>query len=354
MQPYWATHFLLPDQEHPNAQAIGEALEHAREGLAMLAGCDPFEIVFTDGGTAANNLAILGQLRTQEPGHVLLSVLEHGSVQAAASHLRTVGWDVETFPCDDEGLVDPDQVASRMRSDTRLVCLQAANPVLGTIQPVREVADLCHSHGVPLHCDATQMFGKLPVDAGQLRADTVAVSGHKFYGPKGTGAIYIRRGLQLTPVQYGEPREMGLQVGAGNVPGFVGLGSAAALASRCSGDVADNLTELRQRLVDGLKKVVQPAPIVLCEDSPRLPNTVAIEMPGEAKRLQRAARQLVVATARSNDPPDATTSALRAIGRSDSQIGRTICVSLGWTTTRDQIDRAVEMLAEAWDRLALP
>tara|TARA_R110002049_G_scaffold285698_2_gene466800 strand:+ start:5443 stop:6561 length:1119 start_codon:yes stop_codon:yes gene_type:complete len=352
MQPYWATHFLLPGQEHPNAQAIGEAMEHAREGLALLAGCDPFEIVFTDGGTSANNLAILGQLQTQQPGHLLVSVLEHESVHAAAAHLGSKGWHIETFPCSVDGVIDPDHVASKMRDDTRLVCLQAANPVLGTIQPVRELADLCHRRGISLHCDATQMFGKLPVDVEQLRADTVSISGHKFYGPKGTGAVYVRRGLQLAPIQYGEPREMGLQSGAGNVPGYIGIGAAASLASRCSGDVADNLTEVRERLIEGLRAVVQPLPIALCEDAPRLPNTVAIEMPGEAKRLQRSARQLVMATARSNDPPDAITRVLRAIGRTDSQIGRTLCISLGWTTSRDQVDRSVEMLAEAWDGLA--
>ena len=352
MQPYWATHFLLPGQEHPHAQAIGEAMEHAREGLAMLTGCDPFEVVFTSGGTAANNLAILGQLRPQEPGHLLLSVLEHESVRATAIYLQKLGWDVESFPCDEDGVVDPDDVADRFRSDTRLVCLQAANPVIGTIQPVRETADRCHNHGISLHCDATQMFGKVPVDVVQMRADTVSISGHKFYGPKGTGAIYVRRGLQLSPIDHGEPREMGLQAGAANTPGFIGLGAAAALASRCSSDVTDNLTELRERLIKGLAQNISPDPIVLCEGAPRLPNTIAVEMPGDANRIQRSARQLVMSTARSDDPPDAVTSALRSIGRSESQIGRTVCISLGWTTSRDQIDRSIELLAEAWDRVA--
>jgi cysteine desulfurase len=117
--------------------------------------------------------------------------------------------------------------------------------------------------------------------------------------------------------------------------------------------VTDNLTELRERLIEGLRAVMDPAPIVLCEDTARLPNTLALQMPGEAKRIQRSARQLVMATAQSEDPPDAITIALRAIGRSDSQIGRTLCMSLGWITSRDQIDRSVEMLAEAWDGLSV-
>ncbi len=131
------------------------------------------------------------------------------------------------MPCGKNGLVDPDYFGSRIRPQTQLACVQLANPILGTIQPVREIADICHNRGVPLHCDATQAFGKMPVDVGQLRADTVAISGHKFYGPKGSGAIYVRRGLQLSPISYGEPREMGLRPGAENIPACIGLGAAA-------------------------------------------------------------------------------------------------------------------------------
>ncbi len=349
MQPYWATHFMLPGQEHPHAKAISEALEHAREGLALLAGCDPFELVFTCGGTEANNLAVLGNLARKEVGHVLVSELEHDSVLGAALSLESRSWEIEMVPCQENGVVDPEQFASRLREDTRLACLQLANPVLGTLQPVREVADICHNRGVSLHCDATQAFGKMPVDVTRLRADTVAISGHKFYGPKGSGAIYVRRGLHLSPIAFGEPREMGLRPGTENIPGCVGLGAAASLAGRCSSDAADSLCELRDHLVTGLSNVVSPQPLTLCEDSPRLPNTVAIEMPGDAKPIQRAARKLVVATAQSGCPPDEFTRVLRAIGRSDAQIQRTIRISLGWTTSREQVDRAVDLLAEAWD-----
>ncbi|TWU35064.1 Cysteine desulfurase [Novipirellula artificiosorum] len=352
MQPYWMTHFLLPDQEHAHAQAVGEALEQARESVAGLVGCESFEIVFTSGGTEANNLAILGLLtspahRNESPGHVLVSQLEHDSVTAAARSLEAAGIEVEMIPCEPEGVIDPDRVKSMLRDDTRLVCLQLANPVLGTIQPVREVADLCHNQGVRLHCDATQVFGKLSVDTTRLRADTIAISGHKFYGPKGIGAIYVRRGLHLSPIAYGEPREMGLRPGAENVPACIGMGAAANLASRCAGEVSDNFSELSARLLKGLQSSLSNEPILLAEDAPRIPNTLAIEMPREVSRIRRAARQLVFATAQSTEPPDEITRALKAIGRTDAQIGRTLRISLGWTTSRDQVDRAVGMLAEA-------
>ncbi|MEM0925775.1 MAG: aminotransferase class V-fold PLP-dependent enzyme, partial [Planctomycetota bacterium] len=241
MQPYWATHYLLPGQEHAHAFAVSEALERARESIAEMAGCESFEIVFTSGGTEANNLAILGLLGTVEPGHVLVSQLEHESVLGPLRGLRDPRWEIETIPCESDGTVEPLTVEAMLREDTRLVCLQGANAIVGTIQEVREVADRCHNRGICLHCDATQMFGKIPVDLRQLRADTVAISGHKFYGPKGAGAIYVRRGLKLDPITFGEPREMGLRPGAENIPGCIGLGAAAELAHRYCSQANDQL-----------------------------------------------------------------------------------------------------------------
>ena len=349
MQPYWMTHFMLPTQEHSHAQAVGEALENAREGLAAMAGCQPFETVFTSGGTESNNLAILGITQESVPGHLLIGSLEHDSVQRTAQQLRSRGWDVESVPSGPNGVIAPDAVESRLRDNTRLACFQLANPILGTIQPIREIADLCHNRGVHLHCDATQAFGKIPVDVAQLRADTASISGHKFYAPKGSGAIYVRRGLNLPAIMHGEPREMGVRPGAENVPGCVGLGAAAGLAARCTSDASATLYELREHFINGLKSTLDPSPIILCEDALRLPNTVAVEMPAGAKQIQRSARQLVFGTARSESPPDEMTRALRAIGRTDSQIGRTLHFSLGWTTSREQIERAIELLADACD-----
>ncbi|MCA9140807.1 MAG: cysteine desulfurase [Planctomycetales bacterium] len=351
MQPYWSTHYMLPGQEHAHAHAVGEALESARESIAAMAGCESFEIVFTSGGTEANNLAILGLLGAAQPGHVLVSQLEHESVLGPLSGLptRNPRWSIETIPCDASGLIDPKMVESMLRPDTRLVCLQGANAITGTIQPVREVADRCHNRGICLHCDATQLFGKIPVDVKHMRADTVAISGHKFYGPKGSGAIYVRRGLQLDPITFGEPREMGLRPGAENIPGCIGLGAAAGLAERCCVDANNQMSELRDHFVTQLTAQMSRPPIVLCQDSPRLPNTVAVEMPSEAKRVHDSARELAVATAQSMSPPDEFTRTLRAIGRSDSQIGRTLRVSLGWTTSNEQVERAAELIAEAFD-----
>lgn len=340
---------MLPGQQHSQAQAVAEALEHAREGVAGMVGCDSFEIVFTGGGTEANNLAILGSLIGKPPGHLITSVLEHDSVQMALESLTGSGWELEVIECGPDGVLDPDDVASRLRDDTRLVCLQHTNPVLGTVQPVGQVVQRCRGRGVPVHCDTTQSFGKMPVDVNHLGVDTAAISGHKFYGPKGSGAVYVRRGVALAPILYGESREMGCRPGPENIPACIGLGAAASLAGRCCGDAADSLSRLRDRLINGLRQVISPAPVVLCEESPRLPNTATLEMPCDAQQIQRSARQLVLATAQSGSPPDEFTRCLLAIGRNESQIGRTLRLSVGWTTSRESIDRTVQLLAEACD-----
>lgn len=348
---------MLPTQSHAHASAVAEAIESARDRVGALLGADPFELVFTSGGTEANNLAILGSTdpatgaaKTPPSGrapHLLVASIEHESVLLSAQHLSRMGWDVESVPCDPDGLVDVEQFAARVRPTTRLACLQLANPVLGTIQPVRELADFCHGRGVRVHCDATAAVGKVPVDAAALRVDTLAISGHKMYGPKGCGVLYVRRGLGLQPTLHGEPREMGLRAGSENVPGIVGLGAAAYLAHRCVHEAAITMAERRQQLIDGLREVIGPELEILAEGIDGLPNTVSVQMPTDAKRIQRAARQLVVASAQSDQPPDEMTRVLQAIGRSDKQIGRTLRLSVGWTTSQDQVERAINLLAEA-------
>jgi cysteine desulfurase len=349
MAPYWIEHFLLPCQQHPRAHAIAESLESARESVAAMVGCEAFEIVFTGGGTEANNLAILGGVAKHSPGHVLVSAIEHESVCEAAASLAAAGWHIETVPCRPDGRIDPQRVNDSLRPDTRLVCLQAANPVLGTLQPVREVADLCHNRGIAVHCDATQVFGKIAEPVIALRADTVAISGHKFYGPKGCGALYVRRGFPIDPILFGELREMGLRPGAENIPGWIGLGAAAMLVHRCADQAAESMTRLRDRLADGLRDAIDPAPEVLCETSPRLSNTLAIRWSADAREIQRLTREIIFATAMSASPADEMTRCLHAVGHDPAEIAQVARLSIGWTTSEEQIDRVVQRLANAME-----
>jgi len=349
MAPYWTEHFLLPGQQHPRAHAVAESLEYARECVAAMVGCDAFEIVFTGGGTEANNLAIFGGVAQHKAGHVLVSALEHESVYEAAASLSSRGWIVEGVPCGQDGRTDPDRVNELLRPETRLVCLQLANPVLGTLQPVREVADICHNRGIAVHCDATQAFGKLDESVISLRADTVAISGHKFYGPKGAGALYVRRGFPIRPIHFGESREMGVRPGAENIPAWIGLGAAAMLAHRCAAQASLSMVRLRDRLAAGLAAAIDPPPRVICASSPRLSNTLTIELPAEVSAIQRSARELIFATAMTASPPDEMTRCLMAIGESRQNVARIARFSMGWTTSEEQIDRSIELLAGAID-----
>lgn len=363
---------MLPSQSHVHASAVSEAIEHAREGVSLLLGCDPFEVVFTSGGTEANNLGVLGAAmicraggstedlipafpcnRDETPPHALFAETEDESVLAAAKQLRQLGWKTETVPCNELGVFSVSAFESRFRDSTRLACLQLANPVLGTIQPVRELADRCHNRGIRVHCDGTAAVGRIPVDVNQLRVDTLSLTAHKIYGPKGVGALFVRRGLDLHPITFGESREMGLRSGSENVPGIIGLGAAASLTARCVDEAQATLSELCERLIDGLRATLDGRITVLSEHCERVPNTIAIEMGCEARRLQKAARHVVVASAQSNSPPCEVTRVLRAIGRTEKQIGRTVRFSVGWTTSREQIDKTVDLLAEASECLSI-
>jgi cysteine desulfurase len=370
MQPFWMEHFLLPTQGHPNCQIVADSLERAREGVAELIGCDAFEVVFTSGGTEANNIAILGLASRVAVGHLLVSAIEHDSVWNSAHALAHEGWDIEVVPVGSDGVVNPVELEGRLRSTTRLVCLQGVNGVLGRVQPVREVADLCHSRGIPIHCDATQMAGKLPIQVHALRADSLAISGHRFYGPKGSGALYVRRGYGLAPLQYGEPRELGLRPGTENIAGWIGLGAAAKLAARCVDEAAAKLACLRDRFLVRCKETIENAPweLALSPSSltaqsstirsfeeratlgfDNLPNTLILEWPREIGSLAKAAKGVIVGMPRASNPADEITRCLAAVGLPPERINRCMRLSFGWTTSEEQIDRGVEILAEAWD-----
>ena len=348
MEPFWTEHFLLPHQGHRGCQAVADALERAREQVAEMVGSEAYEIVFTGGATEANNLAIRGTTLQYPNGHIIVSQLEHDSVWHTAIGLREAGWTVDLVHPDQHGVLAVETIEDLLRPDTRLVCLQAVNAVLGTFQPVREVADICHSRGIPVHCDMSQVFGKSPLRVQDLRADTAAISGHKLYGPKGVGALYVRRGLQLFPVSSGESGEMGLRPGSENVPGWIGLGAAARLASRASVEATSRLQELRDRFLTQISEQLDGRVHLVCGENPnRLANTALIRLPGDANKIVRMARQLVLALPRSAAPADEITRCLRAVGASDREIASCCRVSVGLTTSQEQIDRAADLLAEA-------
>ena len=241
-----------PSSLHGAGAAAHEAIEEARESVAALFVASPDEIVFTGGGTEADNLAVLGLARAaKEKRHVVISAVEHAAVREAAHHLQSSGYEVEMLGVDETGLVDPEELAATLRPDTALAAVVWANNEVGTVQPVGELANICARKGVPFHTDAVQVAGRLPIDVGVVAASTVAISSHKLYGPQGVGALYVRDGIDVEPIAFGGGQERGLRNGTQNVAGIVGFGVAAWLAKEELEERSWREKELRDAVISG-------------------------------------------------------------------------------------------------------
>lgn len=355
MAPFFGEDYGNPSASHPLGRAAHEAVKDARTRVAHLLGARADEIVFTSGGTEANNLALLGacwQPPNVTRGHLVISALEHPSVVEPARFLERLGFQVSVVGCDARGRIDPGDVASQLRSDTRLVSIMHANNEIGTVQPIREIADICRQRGVPLHCDAAQSIGKLPVRVDELGVDLLSVAGHKLYAPKGVGALYVRRGTALEPWLRGSGQEAGLRSGTENVPYLVGLGMAAELAEEHFGEEQQRLADLRDRLEQRLRDAI-PGLTINGAGAPRLPNTSSVNFPevvGAA--LLQAAPEICASTgAACHSTSTALSATLRAIGLAP-EIGRGVVrLSLGRFSTERDVDRASDLLSEAWLRL---
>jgi cysteine desulfurase len=284
LQPYLAGDFGNPSSSHHFAAAPARALHAAREQVAALIGADPAGIVFTGSGSEANNLAIRGTVLAH-PGrrrHVITQATEHPAVLGTCRALQRLhGVELTILPVDRHGLVDPADLAAAITPHTALVSIMLANNETGTLQPLAELARIAHAHGVPLHSDAAQAVGKIPVDVGELGVDLLTVVGHKMYAPKGIAVLHVRPGLTLESVVYGGGQEHGLRAGTENVTYAVALGAAAALA-RADLDAGgvDRLTRLRDRLHHALADALPDRVHLNGHHDRRLPNTVNLSITG--------------------------------------------------------------------------
>jgi cysteine desulfurase len=356
MQPYWSDIFGNPaSRTHDQGRQAYQAIERARAQVAALIGASPKEIVFTSGTTEAVNLAIQGVWQAAgRAGHLVASAFEHPAVLETVRALEADGAKLTLVPVTGSGVVEADQVARAIQADTRLVAVMGAQNEIGTLQPVAEIGARCRERGVPYLCDAAQLVGKRPVAVGALSVDLLAFSAHKLYGPKGAGALWVRRRppLGLSPIQHGGGHERGLRAGTANVPGLVGFGAACALAGELMDAEARRLEGLRDRLEAELAGAL-PGVHVTGRGAPRLPHSlhVAFEQV-EGRRLIEELPELAVSSGSACTSDRLEPShVLRALGLPDALAYASLRIGLGRGTTEDEVARAGRLLVDAVSRI---
>jgi cysteine desulfurase len=356
MQPFFAQHFGNPSSTHSLGRATQQAIEDARAEVAELLGAWPDEIVFTSGGSESNNLALKGTLlRDADFGrnHLIISAIEHPAIAQPAEYLRKLGCQVSVCPCDAHGVVLASDVAALIQTNTALVSIMHANNEVGTVQPIREISNLCRQHGVPLHTDAAQSTGKITTHVNELGVDLLTVAGHKLYAPKGIGVLYIRRGVKLEPLIHGAGHEQGMRAGTENIPYIVGMGAASRLARRSLAETSKRLAELRDQLRTTLRESVGPHLIVHGDGAELLPNTLSVNFPDvHGHELLSRIPELCASTGAACHSGDSALSAtLAAMGLVADQTCGTVRLSVGWQTSKDEIEKAASLLIDAWEAL---
>ncbi|MDP1900401.1 MAG: cysteine desulfurase family protein [Rubrivivax sp.] len=358
MLPWLRGEFGNPSSTHPYGRRAAQAVAAARQQVAELVGAQAREIVFTGCATEANNLALLGTARASGDArrHLVISSVEHPAVMAPALYLRDQGWALTVLPVDAFGRLAPERVADALRQDTALVSVMLANNEVGTLQPIREIARMTRERSVLLHTDAAQAAGKLPLDVDELGVDLLTLAGHKFYAPKGVGALYVRTGTPIRSVMHGAEQEQGLRPGTENVAAIVGLGAAAALAKTRLPAAAAHLLALRERLHEHLASAI-PGLRLNGHPEYRLPNTLHVSFPGVSGRaLLAEAAEIVAASVGSacHSEHDAVSGVLAAMGVDAAQAAGAVRLSVGRMTTPDEVTRAAAGLVAAWQRLRSP
>ena len=354
MLPFFGVRFANPSSEtHRAGRVAAIAVADAREKVADLIGASPGEILFTGSATESNNLAILGLVRASGSSRrkILTSAVEHKSVLDPVRSLGRGGFQVQEIGVDRLGRLDHDEYREALDDDTLLVSVQAANNEIGTLQAVSDIAELAHSKGAMVHCDAVQAVGRIPVDMMTWDVDLMSLNAHKLYGPKGIGALYIRGGRQalpLLPLMFGGGQEDGLRPGTLNVPAIVGFGEACRLASEVLPAEASRISTLRDRfesrLLDQYKSVRRNGALDC-----RLPGNTSLTFPGiDADALIARLPELALSTgsACTSGSPDPS-HVLRALGLTRAEAYQTLRIGVGRYTTADQVDTAANQIVDA-------
>ncbi len=353
MRPYFGEQFGNASSIHHHGQHTRAAVEDARESVAALLGCRASEIIFTSGGTEADNLAVAGLVGAGD--HVITSSIEHHAVLLACKHLEEIGAEVTVLPVDGRSLVDPADVRRALRPNTKLISVMMANNETGVLQPVEEIGKIAAEAGVYFHTDAVQAAGKISIDVNQIGCHALSISGHKIHAPQGVGALYVRKGSHIRPLFYGGRHERSRRPGTENVPGIVGLGKAAQLAKEALDRGDDKkMAAMRDRLQQRILAQVDEAR-VNGDGAARVPNTTNIHfdyIDGEAMVIALDLKGLAVSTgAACSSGAIEPSHVLLAMGLRPDQARASIRFSLGKQTVAEDIDTALALVPEVVTRL---
>jgi cysteine desulfurase len=353
MRPYFGERFGNASSIHHYGQDTRAAVERARESVATLLGACASEIVFTSGGTEADNLALAGF--TAPGDHIITSSIEHHAVLFTAKHVEESGCEVTYLPVDARGLIDPNDLRRALRPNTKLISIMMANNETGVVQPVEEIGKVAAEADIYFHTDAVQAAAKIPIDVNRIGCDLLSISGHKMHAPQGVGALYVKKGTRLHPLFYGGRHERSRRAGTENVPGIVALGKAAELAMQnfATGE-EKNLAALRDRLEQGILAQVEEC-AVNGTDAHRTPNTTNIyfdHIDGEAMVIALDLKGLAVSTgAACSSGAIEPSHVLTAMGLRPDRAKASIRFSLGKQTTKKDIDFALALVPETVARL---
>lgn len=359
MMTYYTEKYGNPSSVHRFGREAKEALENAREHVAQLIGAEPSNITFTSGGTEADNLAILGTADAQQKKgkHIITSAVEHHAVLETCEYLEKNGYELTIIPVNEEGLLSVADVEKAIRPDTILITIMHANNEVGAIQPIAEIGKIAREKGIIFHVDAVQSLGKIPIDVKAMNVDLLTISSHKIYGPKGVGALYIRKGVRIAPRVYGGGQEKKRRSGTENTPGIIGFGKACELAAERMAQDEERLKGLRDKLIKGIVERIDYVKLNGPREENRLPNNANVSIQfveGEALLLSLdmvgiAASSGSACTSGSLDP----SHVLLAMGMSHEIAHGSLRFSFGRQNTEEDVDYVLEQLPKIVDRLRM-
>jgi cysteine desulfurase len=359
MLPYLKQQYGNPSSIHRLGRETTRAIQLARKRVAEMIGASTREITFTSGGTEANNLALKGTVahfrsRTPERNRIISSSIEHDAVLEPCKDLEGMGLAVTYLPVTSKGLVRPSDLMKNVGNDVALVSVMFANNEVGSIQPIKELAEIAHQAGALFHTDAVQAAGKIPIDVRNLSVDMMSMSSHKINGPKGVGAVYIRSGLEIAPIIHGGGQESELRSGTENVPGIVGFGKACELASKKMGQYQAHVSGLRDYLIERISKEI-PHSRLNGSLSDRLPNNAHFTffgVNGEDLIIKLDEKGVAASTGSACSVKKQKPShVLKAMGFSYEEITGSLRLSLGMQNTKEDIDRTVAVLSTVVNEL---